>query len=78
MKKKQRRRTERYYYTTAGVPHLSNATEVAGHEPDDEEATTKEVYQLAAIIKARGLELTRKRSVLDTVNTDAEDWMDPD
>ena len=78
MKTKQRRRTLRMLATCEGVPHLSIAEALRDESaPFDDEATTAEVWQLAAQIRANGLELTRGRSVLDVVEQ-AEDWMEPD
>jgi hypothetical protein len=63
---KQRRRTLRMQATCEGVPHLSIAESLRDESaPFDDEATTAEVWQLAAQIRAKGLELTRGRSVLD-------------
>lgn len=57
-----------------GVPHLSNADSLRDEgKPYDDEATTAEVYRIAAQIRANNMELTRGRSVEDLVEVENAD-----
>lgn len=70
------RYTDRARFTCVGVPHLSNADALRDEgKPFDDEATTQEVYRIAAMIRARNMELVR-RGKFRAVRED-EDWTEP-